>query len=288
MLNIYMGGYLASMFWLHSFSKYEDGLFDRVAHRVICDWRKEDIEYKDSYTLAHMNKCKKPKDGLEILKKLNTFTHIIMGPPRHSLFRNNKKEQESLFLTKNLNFYTPLIALNNGESCYAHSIVFGRLITALGYKWRNFSMYYNGKNHNVSEVFYKGRWIVFDPLFNQYFVNPDGSLATKEQIHQNWSYFKKQIGKHLLFKDDPEYKYDFDYNYTPIASNHNKFKIFIKQIVAKILGFSNVNEFISAVSLNRFYYWELKLTFYLLLITAFILILLFGLSLYMRRLNVKK
>ena len=247
------------MFWLNSFSKYEDALFDRVAHRVICDWRKDDIKYKDGYTISHMKLCKKITNKLEILKKLNTFTHTIMGPPRQSLFRNNKKEEQELFLTKNLNFYTPLLALNNGESCYAHSIVFGRLVSALGFKWRNISMYYNNKNHNVSEVYYKDRWIVFDPLFNQYFVRPDGKLATKEDIHNNWRHYKKQIGKYLLFKNDIEYKYDYDYNYT-LKQHNSQWKDYIKRFISFVLGYTSYDELQSKFNLNKFYYWQFKLT----------------------------
>ena len=79
--------------------------------------------------------------------------------------------------------------------------------------------------HIIVETKIKDRWIIVDPSFNVYFVRPDGNLASFEDVHTNWNYYKQQVPSDYI----ADYKYD-DIRYT----NWNKVPV-IMPIAKKVL-----------------------------------------------------
>ena len=228
------GGYLVGIFFLQVHSNYEKRMFKRIVKGTLSD--------------ITDNKSK--------ILKLNELTHILLGPPRKGLLLPS--EEEKGFVDKKLN--SSIIALIGGYACYMHSQVLGSMLKAAGFKYRNFSMWNNGKNHNVVEVLLDGKWVVLDPLFNQSFVNPNGDLVGKDVVYQNWDTYKKQIGNSCLFCEE-EYRYDMDHNYTPsrIRSIGMIYKIrnAILLIWSKLLKYDSSEELIIETQLNAYLRWEL-------------------------------
>jgi hypothetical protein len=110
-------------------------------------------------------------------------------------------------------------------------------------------MYANGHfgGHMLVEVWSDGRWMVMDPLFNQFFTKPDGSLASFEEVQNNFSYYSKQ-----LHPDYPkEYQYQ-DVRYT----NWNKIPVvspFAKKLFNFVYGEQRANEICLRKYLIKFY-----------------------------------
>lgn len=234
---IIWGGYLASMFFLQIHSNYEKRMFERIVENTI------DHDMNDRQKIL----------------KLNELTHILLGPPRKLLLRPT--EQEKGIVDKYL--HSSVIALMGGYACYMHSQVFGSMIEAAGFDYRNFSMWKNGKNHNVAEVFYAGKWIVVDPLFNQVFLDLDGNLAGRDEIHQQWNYYQKQIGNASMFERD-DYIYDllyYDYtNPTKTVGLKSNLKNSIVFFWSKVLHYKSVDDLKVDMGLNKYLYWQIILS----------------------------
>lgn len=108
--------------------------------------------------------------------------------------------------------FGPLKALNAsrtilifGGACGDYTHILGRSLQAADIKIRIIQMRVGDifGGHIVVEALINDRWAIFDPLYNLYFRNPDGSLATFLEINENWNYFKNQIPKNY----DPTYNY---------------------------------------------------------------------------------
>lgn len=252
------GGYLASMFFLQIHSNYEQKMFKRIVEKSID---------------KNMNNTAK-------ILKLNELTHVLLGPPRKILLRPT--EEEKGIVDKTL--HSSVIALMGGYACYMHSQVLGSMLKAAGFKYRNFSMWKNGKNHNVAETFLNGKWIVLDPLFNQSFVDSNGNLIGKDMIHQQWSYYKNQIGNACMFERD-DYTYDMDYDYTPAKTKtvglwHN-LRNFIVFFWSKMLNYKSVDELVVNMHLNHYLRWQIILSTLFLFWHFCLLITWAGITIYM-------
>jgi hypothetical protein len=111
----------------------------------------------------------------------------------------------------------------------------------------------------VVEVRKRSNWIVLDPLLEQYFKKPDGTLASFNDVHNNWEYYKKQTGSDYV----PAYRYEA-VNYT----NWNKINYLgpaAKWIFELLLGKEKTSEISISAYLLRTYNF-----LYLLSLTGFI------------------
>ncbi|MEA3479522.1 MAG: hypothetical protein U9R60_15165, partial [Bacteroidota bacterium] len=169
------GAYAASMFWLHVNSSYQDRVFQAIVDSTISDSMLDE----------------------EKITTLVELTHRLMGPPRKNLLL--PPEEVRGFKDKQL--HSADVALLGGYACSMHAQVAGMLLTKAGFEFRFFSMEKEGNLHHVGQVLYKGEYIAIDPLFNQMFVKPDGDYASVEEVHENWPYYKQQVGNKLLFKE---------------------------------------------------------------------------------------
>jgi hypothetical protein len=100
---------------------------------------------------------------------------------------------------------TDLDLLDVSGACGSASLVLVRTYMAMGFPTRIGQMYANGHfgGHILVEVWSNGRWMVMDPLFNQFFTRPDGSLASFEEVKNNFSYYSKQL--------NPNYPKEYQY-----------------------------------------------------------------------------
>jgi hypothetical protein len=139
--------------------------------------------------------------------------------------------------------------LDVSGACGSASLVLVRTYMAMGFPTRIGQMYANGHfgGHMLVEVWSDGRWMVMDPLFNQFFTKPDGSLASFEEVQNNFSYYSKQ-----LHPDYPkEYQYQ-DVRYT----NWNKIPVvspFAKKLFNFVYGEQRANEICLRKYLIKFY-----------------------------------
>ena len=97
--------------------------------------------------------------------------------------------------------------------------------------------------HILIEIWTNGKWIVLDPSYNQYFVKPDSSLASFDDVKNNFNYYTNQ-----LVKDYPtSYKFE-DARYT----NWNKIPLLgplCKNTLSLIYGEERVN----GLSLRKYF-----------------------------------
>jgi hypothetical protein len=109
--------------------------------------------------------------------------------------------------------FGPLKALNAsrtvltfGGACGDYTHVLGRALRTAGIKINIIQMKVGDLfgGHIVIEALVENRWIILDPLYNLYFKNPNGNLATFSEISGNWQYFQNQTP----YNYDPEYAYE--------------------------------------------------------------------------------
>ena len=176
-----------------------------------------------------------------------------MGPPRKGLFLPNKTDKG--IIDKYL--HSSSIAIIGGYGCGMHSQVFGRFVETLGFDYRNYSMWNNGKNHNVAEVKIDSTWIVFDPLFNQVFKNEKGKLVGVQDIRDKWLFYKKQIGNNLFF----DYTYDMDYNYEKSNKEENVLISNLKDGLlffwSKLLNYKSSDDIKKQMNLDKYFFWKI-------------------------------
>lgn len=235
------GGYAASMFWLHVNSSYQDRIFQAIVDRTISDSMSDE----------------------EKITSLVEITHHLMGPPRKT-FLLPPKDKNGNYIKgfKDKQLHSADVALLGGYACYMHAQVAGMLLKKASFEFRFFSMEKEGKSHHVGEVLYEGKYIAIDPLFNQMFVTPDGDYASVEEVHENWPYYKQQVGNKLLFKEyDKPFYYPTDfyrefYDYNP---THNRVET-KKTLTSMVLGFKDNQNMDTQMHLNRYLYWQVKLT----------------------------
>jgi hypothetical protein len=90
-------------------------------------------------------------------------------------------------------------------ACGSYSIVLSRVLENYDIPIRIAQMYAKNRfaAHNVVEARTKNGWIVLDPLFDVYFVKPDGkSLASYNDVQHDWAYYRQQVpaNYNLLYK----------------------------------------------------------------------------------------
>ena len=249
------GAYAASMFWLHVNSSYQDRIFQVIVDRTISDSMSDE----------------------EKITSLVEITHRLMGPPRKTFLLPPKDKNGNYkkgFKDKQL--HSADVALLGGYACYMHAQVAGMLLHKAGFEFRNFAMIKEGNAHHVGQVLYEGKYIAIDPLFNQMFVKPDGDYASVEEVHENWPYYKKQVGNKLLFKQyDKQFYYPTDfyrevYDYTPTPRNGIWSEPPRRTLTTMVLGFKDNYSLDVQVHLNRYLFYQISLTkIYILVLLAF-------------------
>ena len=144
-------------------------------------------------------------------------------------------------------------------ACGSYSVVLSRVLENYNIPIRIAQMYAKKRfaAHNVVEAYTKNGWIVLDPLFDLYFVKPDGkSLASYNDVQHDWDYYSQQLPSNY----NRAYKYE-DVRY----SNWTKIPLILpaaKRILDLVLG----KEKADTLSVRTFFLKTYDLYFYLVLI----------------------
>jgi len=148
-------------------------------------------------------------------------------------------------------------------ACGSYSMVLARVLQGYKFDVRIAQMKSNGSfaAHNIVEAKTNHGWVVLDPLFDTYFVNPTKKLASFSEVKDNWSYYKSQLPQ----------GYDMNYRYEDVRySNWSKIPILLPSF-KKILDLTVGKDNADTISLRTYFLRKYVLCFDLFLI-IFILV----------------
>jgi len=117
-------------------------------------------------------------------------------------------------------------------ACGSFSMVLSRILQGYQFDVRIAQMKAGGvyAAHNIVEAKTTHGWVVLDPLFDAYFVNPAQKLASFAEVKDNWAYYQKQLPP----------GYDMKYDYEGVRyTNWAKVPVIlpaIKYVLDKTLG----------------------------------------------------
>ncbi len=162
-------------------------------------------------------------------------------------------------------FHSTTVDLMTGQgSCGTASVILARILKSYNYQVRFAQMKVGNTwgGHIIVEVKKHEGWIVLDPLFRVFFTKPDGKLASFNDVHSNWEYYKQQVPK----------DYPMQYNYEDVRyTNWDKIPVvgnISKRILNLTLGKEKANEISIRSYLLRNYHLLFVITLILFIITA--------------------
>ena len=142
-------------------------------------------------------------------------------------------------------------------ACGSSSMVLGRLLLSMHFELRFAHMRVDGVpgGHHILQVKIRDRWVVVDPLYDLYFVRPDGRMAGFTDVHADWAYYKKQTPP----------GYDMHYRYEGLTStNWNRIPV-IMPVAKSILNLLIGRERADAISLRTTFLRKFHFLFIMLL-----------------------
>jgi len=143
-------------------------------------------------------------------------------------------------------------------ACGSYSMVLARVLQGYKFEVRIAQMKSNGSfaAHNIVEAKTNHGWVVLDPLFDTYFVNPTKKLASFSEVKDNWSYYKSQLPQ----------GYDMNYRYEDVRySNWSKIPVLLPSF-KKILDLTVGKDNADTISLRTYFLRKYVLWFDLFLI----------------------
>jgi len=143
-------------------------------------------------------------------------------------------------------------------ACGSYSMVLARVLQGYKFEVRIAQMKSNGSfaAHNIVEAKTNHGWVVLDPLFDTYFVNPTKKLASFSEVKDNWSYYKSQLPQ----------GYDMNYRYEDVRySNWSKIPVLLPSF-KKILDLTVGKDNADTISLRTYFLRKYVLCFDLFLI----------------------
>lgn len=208
---VFLNGFLlASLFYFKMDANYENQLFNVIQKSI--DKKVGLDNNKDSILIKIMQTCS------DLLRN-------------RAMIFNGSKDLEGF----KADFIHPAsidLMTARGE-CGSYSLVLARILQNYHYPVRIAQMKAHGRYgaHNIIEANINSQWIVLDPLFDTYFIKPDGkNLASFLDVKNNWGYYSKQLPSGY----DSSYKYE-DVRYT----NWDKIPVILpalKKILEMVLG----------------------------------------------------
>jgi hypothetical protein len=207
-LTFLNGFLLASLFYFKMEASYESELFQAI-HSDISS-RITTTESEDSVVVQVMHAC-----------------HDLLVN-RVSVFEG----KQFVGIKSDLLEPTSIDLMTARGACGSFSMVLARILQGYKYPVRIAQMKSNGvfAKHNIVEAKTRHGWVVLDPLFDVYFINPSQKLASFEDVKNNWEYYKTQLPP----------GYDMSYRYEDVRySNWGKIPIVlpaIKKILDRVIG----------------------------------------------------
>ena len=220
-LTFLNGFLLASLFYFKMEANYENDLFQAIH---------TDIN----------SRITKTESGDSVLAKIMHTTHELLinrGPvfegKQFGGFKSDIIDPTSIDL------------MTARGACGSYALVLARIMQDYKYPVRIAQMKSNGifAAHNIVEVQTPHGWVVLDPLFDVYFVNPSRNLASFDEVKNNWAYYKTQLPA----------GYDMNYRYEDVRySNWTKIPV-VLPAVKKILDLAIGKPEADRISLRTFF-----------------------------------
>jgi|SRR5450432_1009847 len=138
-------------------------------------------------------------------------------------------------------------------ACGSYSVVLARILQEYKYDVRIAQMKAYGvfAKHNIVEAKTSHGWVVLDPLFDIYFINPANKLAGFEEIKNNWAYYTSQLPP----------GYDMNYRYEDVRyTNWTKIPILLPA-VKKILDWTIGKQAADTISFRVFFLKKYNICF---------------------------
>jgi hypothetical protein len=240
-LTFLNGFLLASLFYFKMEANYEKELFQAI-HSDISS-KITATESQDSVVAKVMHVCHNLMD---------TRGNIFKGSDFQG-FKSGMIDPTSFDL------------MTASGACGSYSMVLARVLQGYKFDVRIAQMKSKGvfAAHNIVEAKTDHGWVVLDPLFDTYFINPSKNLASFDEIKNNWSYYKPQLPA----------DYDMNLRYEDVRySNWSKIPILLPSI-KKILDLTLGKEEADTISLRTYFLRKYNLFFNLF---AIIFILVFS------------
>jgi len=118
--------------------------------------------------------------------------------------------------------------------------------------------------HHILEVKIRDRLVVVDPLYDLYFVRPDGRMAGFTDVHDNWAYYKRQTPQ----------GYDMHYSYAGLTYTNWKKVPFVTPVIKSLLDLVIGRKRADAISLRTLFLRKFHFLF-VVLMAVFALVLSF-------------
>jgi hypothetical protein len=234
-LTFLNGFLLATLFYFKMEANYERDLFQAIRSNINSKLNSDDSQ--DSVVVKVMHAC-------------------------HDLLVN----RESVFGGKDFDGFesgllqpTSMDLMTAKGACGSYSMVLARVLQGYRFDVRIAQMKSNGifAAHNIVEANTGHGWVVLDPLFDVYFINPSRKLASFEDVRNNWGYYRDQL--------PPDY--DQHYRYEDVRySNWTKIPILmpsIKKILDLTIGKNQADD----ISLRTYFLRKYDICFNLVLVT---------------------
>lgn len=203
-LLFFVNGFLlASLIYLRKEDLYERDLFIAIVNKIKSELKTND---KDTFLIKSLNMTYYLQERRQEVFSLNP----IYGTDNNDILHSATED---------------LMAVKG--SCGSYSMVLARILKSNACEVRIGQMKVDGKfgGHIIVETKIKDRWIVVDPMFNVFFINPEGHLASFKEVNQNWAFYSKQLPAN----------YPASFRYEGIRyTNWNKIPV-IMPIVKKLL-----------------------------------------------------
>jgi hypothetical protein len=138
-------------------------------------------------------------------------------------------------------------------ACGSYSMVLSRVLQGYKYEVRIAQMKSKGvfAAHNIVEVNTSHGWVVLDPLFDAYYINPSQKLASFDDVRGNWDYYKNQL----------PVNYDTAYRFEDVRySNWTKIPVIMPSI-KKILDLTIGKKEADTISLRTYFLRKYNICF---------------------------
>jgi hypothetical protein len=238
-LTFLNGFLLASLFYFKMEANYEKELFQAIHSDLGSKIYASDSQ--DSVMVKVMHAC-----------------YHLMGS-RGSVFEGKQFQGFKSELLEPTSFDL----MTAGGACGSFSTVLARMLQDYKYQVRIAQMTVHGifAKHNVVEARTTQGWVVLDPLYDVYFINPDKKLASFEDIKNDWNYYKAQLPS----------GYDTNYRYEGVRySNWTKIPVVLPG-VKKILDLTLGKKEADTISLRTYFLRKYNICFYIFL-TFFVIV----------------
>ncbi len=178
-----------------------------------------------------------------VIRAMNV-TYSMQKDNRKNLFQYTPKSFKAKYMRS-----TELDLLDATGACGSASLVLARTYMSMGFPTRIGQMFASGNfgGHILVEVWSNDRWMVMDPLFNQAFYRPDSTLASFNEVQNNFAYYSKQL--------HPEYPKEYQYQDVRYT-NWNKIPVLsplLKKTLDIVYGEKRANQFCLRKYVIKFY-----------------------------------